>query len=267
MNQPSQPDGVYLYCVAHAEPFAAGHASFVAPGIGGRGDSVRTVRYEDLVAVVSDAPKIRYTLRREYLVAHEGVIEEAMSRSDVLPVSFGTVADNDRQIQETLLQREFDRLHGYLKYLKDRVDLELKVHWNQEWLFTEIAMENDEIRTLRDFITSHHPEATYYERIQLGELTEHAINEKRAREAESILREFAAIAVEYKVNRQLTDLMILSASFLVERDREAEFDALVQALHERQVGRLLLQYVGPVPPYNFVTLKVRWQDTADAFAV
>src|SRR5947209_15108743 len=76
---PTDP-GIYVYCVAHSGPFAQDGAHFESPGIGGRGDTVRAVEWEDLVAIVSDSPKARYELRREYLMAHEHVVEEVMQR-------------------------------------------------------------------------------------------------------------------------------------------------------------------------------------------
>jgi hypothetical protein len=225
------------------------------------------VRHDDLAAVVSTAPRMRYTLRREYLTAHEGVVEEAMRHSDVLPVSFGTLAESDGQVVGMLLKSERDRLHAYLDYVRDRVDLELKVYWNQEWLFHEIVHEHVEIRELRDFIGAHSPEATYFERIQLGELIEKAIHDKQQEEAAAIVHELAPLAFETKVNQELTDLMILNASFLVDKPQEATFDAAIQELSRRESGRLAFQYVGPVPPYNFVTVRVRWEDASDGLAV
>src|SRR5947209_15128350 len=111
MNRPSVPSSaVYVYCVARAESFPGDDAGFTAAAIGGSGEPIRTVRHEDVVAVVSDSPDIRYTLRREFLDAHQRVLGEALSRSDVLPVSFGSVARSDYQVKELLLKRQLDDL-------------------------------------------------------------------------------------------------------------------------------------------------------------
>jgi hypothetical protein len=48
--------------------------------------------------------------------------------------------------------------------------------------------------------------------------------------------------------------MVLNAAFLVEREREGVFDAAVSAIAERNAARLMLKYVGPLPPFNFVDL-------------
>jgi len=47
-------------------------------------------------------------------------------------------------------------------------------------------------------------------------------------------------------------------AFLVETEREAEFDRRVEALGDAVDGRLRVKYVGPVPPSNFVEIVVTW---------
>jgi hypothetical protein len=261
MSQTSPPDaGVYVYCVAHAGPFTHDGAHFESAGIGGRGDTVRIVAWEDLVAIVSDSPKARYELRREYLMAHEHVVEEAMQRSDVLPVAFSTIAGREVDISEHLLRKRFDELHAHLEDVRDRVELGLKVLWNEERLFAEVVMENDDIRSLQQSIAGSPEDASYYDRIQLGQLTEQAISVKNDDEVQAVLDVLEPLAVATQVNKNFMERMILNAAFLVDKSREAEFDEAVRAVGESNAGRLIFQYVGPLPPYNFVTIKVRWEE-------
>jgi hypothetical protein len=252
-------EGVYVYGVAPAAPYAAG-VRFEATGIGERGDPIRTVQHEDLVAIVSDSPRQRYELRREFILGHERVLEEAMTYSDLLPVAFSTVATRDEEVREKLLKRRFDELHGYLDYVRGRTQLSLKVLWNQERLFEEVVAENDQIQSLQYTIAGQPEAATYYDRIELGELTEATINYKHGVESQAILAALEPLAVESRVNKNFMEMMILNAAFLVDRSRETEFDATVRALGERNAGRLILQYVGPLPPYEFVNVTVRWED-------
>ncbi|MDQ6749432.1 MAG: GvpL/GvpF family gas vesicle protein, partial [Actinomycetota bacterium] len=46
----------------------------------------------------------------------------------------------------------------------------------------------------------------------------------------------------------------LNASFLVERERMAEFDEAVDELGRARAGRLRLKYTGPLPAHSFVEL-------------
>src|SRR5439155_2954975 len=110
-----------------------------------------------------------------------------MTRSNVLPVSFGTVADNDQEVQELLLHRAADEMHRSLEHVQGRIELELRVLWNEEQLFSEIVAENDDIRALRDSLAGQAPEATRYERIQLGERVAAALQRKSEAEAGWVL--------------------------------------------------------------------------------
>ena len=248
--------GTYVYCVGNAESFGPSRSSLSGQGVGG--PDVRTVEYGGLAAVVSDAPKTGYDITRDNLMAHQRVVEESMRHSDVLPVAFGTVARDDQDVREKLLRREHDELQEYLAYVQGRVELGLKALWNRDRLFAEIVAERGDIRSLRDLLADRPPDSAYFERIQLGELTNAAIVEKRDYDAEAILESLRPLAVDLQENRLLTDMMILNVSFLVDRDQIETFDAQVQQLGELHADRLVFQYVGPLPPYSFVNINVSW---------
>lgn len=251
---------IYVYCIARSEPFRDGAPGFRAKAIGDLSGPVYTIHYMDLAAVVSDSDAARYDVSRQNMMAHQLVVEEAMTRSDVLPVRFGTLASSAQQIEERLVKRKFGEFHYLLKYVQGRVELGLKVFWSRERLFDEIVDESARIRALRDSIAGKSPEGTHYQRIQIGQLTEEAIVNKRDRDAEAIIQELRPLAVDMKVNKILTDMMVLNASFLVDRADEPALDAKVNALGESSAGRLAFKYAGPLPPYNFVNVVVHWED-------
>jgi hypothetical protein len=264
---PTSTTGTYIYCIARAQPFEQGDLPFTTPGIGGREKAVRILTSDDLAAVVSDATRDDYDVTRENLLAHQRVIMQAMTRSDVLPVSFGMVAESDQQVQEQLLHGAADDLHHALEDVQGCIELELKVLWNEERLFADIVAENDDIRALQDSLAGQPPEATQYERIRLGERVAAAIQHKTDAEAAALLDALEPLAVETRVNDNLGDMMLLNAAFLVDRSQEQAFDATVQALSEAQAGRQIFQYVGPLPPYNFVDIELRWEEEPDGAAV
>jgi hypothetical protein len=251
MDQLSTQPATYVYGVAPAEPFR--DPPLRVPGIGGR-TAVRTIVHEDLVAVVSDVPGLDIHLRRENLLDHQRVLEEVLHRSDVLPFSFGTVAASDEEVREVLLRDGYDALHEQLQYVRGCLELEVKVFWNQERLFAEIAQENDEVRDLRDAIARLPDDVAAAEKITLGQLTEAEIELKSEWEADGVLDILEQHAVDILVSPNLGDTMLLNAAFLVERDREDDFDGAVFGLAEAHAGRLIFTYVGPLPPYSFINL-------------
>ena len=215
---------------------------------------MRTIEFKDLVAVVSDVPGLHIDLRREYLLDHQRVLEEVLRRSDVLPFSFGTVATNDEELRDVLLQEGYDSLWEQLEYVRGCVELEIKIFWQQDRLFAEITEENEDVRALRDAIAGMSDDEAAGDKLTLGQLTEAEIELKSGWEADAALDVLEPIAVEVLVSPNLNDRMLLNAAFLVERSREEEFDRAVNAYAEAQAARLTFSYVGPLPPYSFINL-------------
>jgi hypothetical protein len=248
--------GKYMYCIIHCpEP-----RQFTNRGIGERGDVVHTIAFDSLAAVVSDTPIVEYDSSRRNMMAHTLVLEEVMREFTILPVRFGTVAPTAQAIQERVLKRRYGELNGLLHEMEGRVEMGLKAFWYEEVIFREIVDENPPIRSLRDGLMGRPPEETYYDRIRLGEMVEAAMGKKRDEDAEKILTSLRPLVYKTHVNKVITDRMVLNAAFLMNRDREPEFDQVVQQLDAEMSRRLIFKYVGPVPPYNFVNIVVHWEE-------
>jgi gas vesicle protein GvpL/GvpF len=246
--------GTYLYCITPASPLTGARRHLPARSRGQGGAEVRIVACDDLAAVVSDAPAGCCEVSRENLLAHERVIEDVLSRTDVLPARFGTVAESDTAICERLLRRQRDDLCAELARVRGCVELTLMALWERDRLFAEIVGEDDQIRALRDEIAALPDAASYFQRITLGQLTDAAIHERREREADTLLAAIEPHARETRQNRNFTDMMILNVALLVPREHVSAFDTLVSALRQEYAGRLVFRYAGPLPPYNFVAI-------------
>ncbi len=242
--------GVYVYGIVPAAALE-GRGAFAAAAVGGRGDAVRAVRAGELAAIVSDSPAARYDVSRENLLTHQRVLEEILTFSEVIPAQFGLISASDARVGEQVLEARRDELLAILAHVRGRVELGLKVLWKRERVFAEIVAARDDIRSLRDEMVSG---SGHFEQIRLGQLVEQAMALLRTRDAEEIESELAPLCVEMKTNALLTDMMIVNAAFLVEKASEARFDAAVNAIAERNAERLILKYVGPLPPFDFVDL-------------
>jgi hypothetical protein len=256
MPEPETPMGKYMYCIIRCpEPI-----QFTNLGIGERGDIVHTVHFEDLAAAVSNSPVVEYDSSRRNMMAHTLVLEEVMQDFTILPIRFGTVAPSVEAIQEKLLKRRFGEFHGLLQEMEGRVELGLKAFWYEDVIFNEIVEESPPICRLRDSLMGRPSEETYYERIRLGEMVEATMWKRRDEDAEKILTPLRSLVYETRVNKVVTDRMVVNAAFLVDEDRQAEFDAMVERLDQEMGKRLIFKYAGPVPPYNFVNIVVHWEE-------
>ncbi len=246
--------GKYIYCIIRcAEP-----RRFTHRGIGERGDVVHTVNFGDLAAVVSDSPVVEYERARRHLLAHTVVLEEVMEDFTLLPVRFGTVAPSADAVKNQLLKRRYDELSALVTEMLGRVELGLKAVWYEDAIFREIVEENTSVRQLRDRLVGLPAEETHFERMRLGEMVETPMGAKRDADARRILTRLSPLAERTRENALFTDRMVLNAAFLVRHERGAQFDRAIDELDAEMGGRMVLKYVGPTPPYNFVNITVVW---------
>ncbi len=247
--------GKYLYGIIRC---ADAH-TIAARGIHEQGSRVYTIPYGGIAAVVSDSPcDEEYDSSRRHMIAHTRVLEAVMQHHTVLPICFGVVAPDAETIREQLLAQRYAALEQQLDELDGRIELGLKGFWADERMLHEIADQQPAICALRESIAARPPESTYSERIRLGELMEAAVTQRRQADAEQILAVLRPLARASRSHPVLTDRMVINASFLVDRPGEARFDAAVRNLDARVGEQIAFKYVGPVPPYNFVSLAVRW---------
>ena len=90
--------GRYVYGIVQAKD----PVTFGKSGIGGSGEMVYTVNYQDIAAVVSNTSVYIFDPTRENALAHEHVIETVMKNHTIIPMSFGTVFRTDDDIREVL---------------------------------------------------------------------------------------------------------------------------------------------------------------------
>jgi hypothetical protein len=252
---PEAHQGTIIYCIARAGALS-GDSPIHARGLANTG--VRLIPHRDLVAVVGDADQEHYPSSRRNVKAHEEVIEEVMQESDVVPLRFGEVAPDDQEVKRLLLESQYDQLVQRLDRVHDRVELALRVSFDEAKLFDEIRSSQAELVNAAGRV------ASYEDRVTLGQNVAQVIESMRQVESERLLEELRPFAADVSVGEPTTDLTILNAAFLVDRARLDEFDNQVRTLGDRAGGRLLFRYVGPLPPYSFVDLRIPAEAGAEA---
>jgi hypothetical protein len=238
----------YVYGVVRADRKRTPRAR----GIGKK--QVRIVDADGLGALTSDIPPGELEAGREELLAHARVLERAIEQGTVLPMQFGVVMPDESAVREQLLDPHRLELEAQLEEMEDKFEVNLKAMYDERALLTEVINEDPEIGKLRESLQGQPVDAVHFERIRLGELIAGAVNEKRDRDGDEILRRLAKNAVAVEVGEPVHERMALNASFLVDRSRQKEFDAEVDRIAEEQGGRLRFKYTGPLAPHSFVEL-------------
>jgi hypothetical protein len=248
-----EKEGKYIYCIIETE----GKVERFGPiGVGGRGDEVYTIRFDNIAVVVSDSPIKKYTVARENLIPHERAIEEVMKTHTVLPVRFCTIAEDEEKVKK-ILEKEHDRFLDLLKDIKGKKELGLKAIFKEDVrIYKDILEKYKDIKVFKEKIATLPSEKTYFQRAKIGEMVEAALQKEKEIYKEDILNTLSPLALEVKTNNTYGERMIINAAFLVEKHKEVEFDQKVNELSDRYDDKMKFKYVGNLPPFNFINLTI-----------
>ncbi|GAA5121251.1 GvpL/GvpF family gas vesicle protein [Pseudonocardia adelaidensis] len=219
-------------------------------GLGPSG-KVSTIVHGDVAALVSDVPAGRPLGTREDLLAHEAVVDTVAGSASVLPMRFPAVVEEEGVVEE-LLAPNHDRFVAALGELEGRVQYTLKGRYERDVVLQEVLEEHPEVRELQEEIRDLPEDATYHQRLRLGELVVGALEERRDAEAEELVRQLEPHAVDVVVHDPGQPDDVVNTAFLVERERVREFEDAVERQGERLHGRARLRLLGPLAPYDFV---------------
>jgi hypothetical protein len=245
-------EGRYVYGIIEASD----STTFGKTGIGGTGESVYTVHHGDVAAVVSKTSVFIFDPTRENALAHEHVIETVMKTNTIIPMSFGTVFRTDDDIKQ-VLKSIYPSLKDVLKQMSGKLEFGLKVTWDRDAVIEELKRDNEEIHRFHIELTKKHLQSTYFARMQLGRMIDKALSERAAEYVRAIYEALRGVCVASRDNKVIGDKMIMNAAFLIDREREADFDAAVNKIAAKFSDRLNFKYTGPWPPYNFVNIRLK----------
>lgn len=197
-------------------------------GLGGA--TLRGLERAGLAAVYSRHRSLRPRPAPKLVLLHERVVEAIMASGPVLPLRFGTRLDHEERLAAVLDERR-DELLRALERVRGRVELGLRVFPVRE----SATAPDPRARTGREYLLAR------------------AAEQRRADEAANHLHApLAELAHASVVRERPAPPAVLTAAYLVEADRVADFSARADELGARH-EQLQSVVTGPWPPYNFVT--------------
>lgn len=236
--------GSYVYAVLPADR--------QVPGLRGLDDTeVEYVVEEGLAAAVSRIPIDRPPGRRAELTAHQDVVEALARDGAVVPVRFGSVLDPEDEAVRELLRAEGDRFAVVLERLEGHVQLNLRASYVSEEVLAEVVAADPDIAELHRR-TRDLPEGTVHpDLVRLGELVSRAMEVRRADDATALLDQVVPLVADRSVRAGGGVDHLLDVALLVEADRVAELEDVLETLAEAWHERIRLRLVGPVAPWEF----------------
>ncbi|WP_353945495.1 GvpL/GvpF family gas vesicle protein [Streptomyces sp. HUAS MG91] len=237
----------YVYGIADA-----GHPSLPdgMEGIGSPARTVRTVTGGGLLALVSDAPESLRPKRRD-LLAHQNVLSEAGGGGTVLPMRFGSVADDDAAVAAALEERT-EHYKERLTALRDRVEYNVKAQHDEEAVLHAVMAENADLRAL----LTRNREAgggSHEDKLRLGEAVAGAVQQREARDSAAVRAALEPHAEAVSAAPDSTG-WITNLSFLVDRSSSEHLLEAVEAFRQEN-PHVVFRVNGPLPPYSFVEEK------------
>lgn len=236
----------YVYGLIRSDAELPQHLSGLGPS--GR---VTTIAHRRVAAIVSDMPTDRPLGTRDDLIAHEQVLDAVAQQCAVLPMRFPAVVEEAGVVDELLAPHE-ERFVEVLTRLDGMVQFTLKARYERDVVLREIAEDDDEIMALRERVRELPVDASYYDRIRLGELVVGEMERRRNDEGSAVLERLRPVVAAISVRPQTQPDEVVNAAFLVARDHVEAFDEAVDEVGRDLDGRIRFRLLGPLAPYDFI---------------
>lgn len=264
---------LYLYCLREK---TEGAPTISAKGIDGR-EEVFIIPYQELEAIVSNSSEgfaseeIRKKAQediswiKEKALAHERVIEEAMSKGNkalsLIPMRFGTVF-KDRMSIENALNRDYSMIREVLNRINRKQEWSAKVYLKNKELFEQrVKAANEVIKQKKEEISSLPEGMAFFMEEELKEAVSKEVNKELDNTMHVLsesLKKHAVDSIKCKnLERELTgrkEPMVLNIAYLILDEKVEDFKRAVEDLNQNiQTKGFSLEYSGPWPAYNFTS--------------
>jgi len=222
------------------------------PFAGVDGHSVHEVEADGLAAAVSRITATGLSADLAAMTSYHEVIDHFHRRCTVIPLRFGTLLDNELEV-ERLLQSQRNRYKKLLEELHGRTEMGIRVIVPDRTQAPEIvsgpAQFVSEPRTPGlSYLTSR--KARYVACSHMAEKDAEKIKVYTAAFAGMYSRTKSETSGFGQNNDEPEQSPLLSLYFLIPRDSLEDFRRAFERLKSREPVKMLLS--GPWPPYNFV---------------
>ncbi|OGP54730.1 MAG: hypothetical protein A2X89_03445 [Deltaproteobacteria bacterium GWD2_55_8] len=241
----SPQEGRFIYCFTER-----GEEAYPFTGL--EGAKLETISYGDIAAVIS--PLRTTSLNQlekeavwESILKHQEVNGHISSSKTVVPVRFGTIADDSFEVKE-LLQKIYLQVKAALKRLEGKIELVVRTSWDLHAVIQEVKGE----------ITIENAGATdLQEKITIGRGIFEAVEKRKRSIIDTIHHGLYPLAVDFSVgSMRESEEMIFDCSYLVRRGKETSFDEAVNRIANEYERTITFKCIGPLPPYSFARLEI-----------
>jgi hypothetical protein len=242
--------GKCLYAIAALSEDRAYNVDGIA------GSPVYTISNGHVAAVVSDCAHQKLRPERAHLAAHREVLKRLMLDSTVLPMAFGTIADDMKAVRRMLSLNQKAFLEQ-LERVAGKVEMGLRVKWDVPNIFEYFVDIHPELRAARDRLMGNQHEPRQEDKIELGQLFNRTLDEDREAHSEKLEEVLAPCCAETKRSPPRNVNEAVNLNCLVGRDNQKQLeDAVFQAANLFD-NNYAFDLNGPWAPHNFVEMELK----------
>lgn len=250
--------GIYLYGIINSNN--APH--FFTPQDSYKKESVYTIPYQELSAVVSNSEIIDFTysskdVSAERLVWHQKVIEKIMDlKYTIIPVRLGTFMVDEAEVKD-ILSKGYSLIKSIMEKVRDKIETDLVATWADFNLILKEIGEEEEIKKLKEKILANPKRITLDHQMEVGAMLKKALDKKREKYALQIQTFLNHYCTAFKVHELMDDRMVINLACLINRDKQKDFDRKTEEINTEFAEKLNFRSVGPLPSYSFYTIEIK----------
>ena len=188
------------------------------------------------------------TATRESMSSYTQLLCQVIKHTTVIPLRFGTLFEQEEEIRK-VLKKEKNSYLKYLANLHNKIEVELKVWWKKE-SFQETMMKNKRLGRWKKAL--ERGEGQGYDIVEFGKAIMEVADYEREEIEKSFLATLRPLAAEWLVKDPMDEFQAFDGVYLVERQKEADFDQAVGTLYEKYSATMIFKYTGPWAPHHFV---------------
>ncbi|HWE57547.1 MAG TPA: GvpL/GvpF family gas vesicle protein [Acidimicrobiales bacterium] len=243
------PDQICVYAVV---PSATDNRRLTSE-TGIDGCPLELVECGPLAALVSPVQSERLRPTRAALTAHEQVTATAHQIGPCIPVRFGTLFPDRQSVERDLLTAQRSHLDSLIHEVENRDEYRLRARYLANVALTEVVARSREVQRFRRKLNGGPaPQAA---QIQLGELVVAGLEALRDEDAEAVMNHISPYMVAGRRLPDRAEDTAVHLALLVDRTRGQDLERAVEQLGGAQRGRLHIDLVGPLAPWDFTLLE------------
>lgn len=207
-----------------------------------------------LYSEVDLGSKLRAT--RKNVKRHSETLGDLLEKVETLaPVSFGAILDDLDSVRKLINENRED-LQNTLEKISEKVEYGVKAYWDPDEVARKVGENDKEVQKLKKKVQSGKAGNQYEATVEVGELIDEKIDERREELKDSILEHLTPVSREWVENDLFDERMAANLAFLLDRSSQEEFDSAMQELGKAHSSYLTFKYNGPWPPFNFVEMEL-----------